>query len=328
VTRRERSETAQLIAVAQQLFRAAVYEGRPPGATGRVLAFEGTDAHGSQVKLTRKGQLWDLSGSDAETREVALDEVLRLLAAGSFRFEGMTVVPDIADHLFKHAVQQAEESLAKYLEAEQELGELLEASDEGDEAVRFALHAGALDRSIARAVTSIVLSIAAAEAQLNNWSEESGGWRKQGRRDEDRLPAYEKCRVLALRAGVTVNVEVEPWSDLGDAVRARNGIVHSKPVRAVAPLSEEAHRIPGYEQSLDARRACRAVREAMVALARILGAELPSYLAYCPPEPAEDDDAWRNASIATGMREDPDFPPVSERLKRERVPNMRGQAPD
>jgi hypothetical protein len=87
-----------------------------------VLAFEGTDAHGSPVKLTRKGQLWDLSVSDAETREVALDEVLRQLAAGSFRFEGMTVVPDIADHLFKHAVEQAEESLAKYLEAEQELG--------------------------------------------------------------------------------------------------------------------------------------------------------------------------------------------------------------
>ncbi len=92
-----------------------------------MLAFEGTDAHGSPVKLTRKGQLWDLSVSDAETREVALDEVLRLLAAGSFPFEWMTVVPDIADHLFKHAVEQAEESLAKYLEAEQELGEPPEA---------------------------------------------------------------------------------------------------------------------------------------------------------------------------------------------------------
>jgi len=89
-------------------------------------------------------------------------------------------------------------------------------------------------------------------------------------------------------------------------------------VSEVAPLSAERQRIPGYEQSLDARRACRAVREALVALAYILGIEPPGYLAYCPSGPAEDDDAWRNASVMTGMRQDSDFPPVSERLRRER----------
>jgi hypothetical protein len=143
VKRRERSETAQLIAIAQQLFRAAVYEGRPPGTTGRVLAFEGTDAHGRPTNLTRKGQLWELSVAEKETQEIGLDEVLRLVAAGSLRFDGMTVEPEIADHLFKHAVQQAEEALGKYLEAERELEKLLEAGDEGDELIPFTLHAGA-----------------------------------------------------------------------------------------------------------------------------------------------------------------------------------------
>lgn len=304
--------------MAQQLFRAAVFEGRPPGTTGRVLAFEGTDAHGRPANLTRKGQLWELSVAETETQEIGLDEVLRLVAAGSLRFDAMTVEPEIADHLFKHAVQQAEEALGKYLEAERELEKLLEADDEGDELIPFTLHAGALDRCVARAVTSIVLSVVSAEAQLNKWAEERGGWRKQERRDEDRLPAHEKCRVLALRAGVTVDVEGTAWSDLREVVRLRNRIVHSKPVREVARLSNESHRVPGYEQSVEARRACRAVREAMVALAGILGTEPPSYLAYCPPAPAEDDDAWRNASVTTGMRPDPDFPPVSERLRSQR----------
>ena len=132
--------------------------------------------------------------------------------------------------------------------------------------------------------------------------------------NEERLPAHEKCRALATRAHATIDLGESPWSDLRDAVEARKSIIHSNPMTKVVLLSVAAHRVPGYEQSLEARRACWAVRQSMVALAAILRTDPGSYLAYCPPGPAEDDDAWRNASVMTGMRADPDFPPLSERL--------------
>lgn len=307
--------TPDFLRVAQELLRAAVFEGRPPGTTGRVLGFTGSHADGRAVSISRGAELWELRVAEGNPESMPLEEILRLLGEGSLRLDAATVVPDIADYLFKHAVAQAEESLGKYLESERELA-LLEASgDEGDEAIRFTLHAGALDRSVARAVTSIILAIAAAEAQLNKWAEERGGWRKRGRQDEDRLPPHEKCRVLAARQGMKISMDDAPWAGLREAVWLRNRIVHSKPAREVVSLSSEARHVPGYEQSLEARRASWAVRRALVTLARILETGPPDYLAYCPPDPPEDDDVWRNASIMTGMREDPDFPPVSQRLR-------------
>ena len=69
------------------------------------------------VSLTNDGEAWTLRVARGEPVSVGLEEVLRMLGRGLLRLEAMTVAPDLADYLFKHAVAQAEESLGKYLEA-------------------------------------------------------------------------------------------------------------------------------------------------------------------------------------------------------------------
>jgi len=96
--------------------------------------------------------------------------------------------------------------------------------------------------------------------------------------------------------------------DLAAAVVWRKRIVHGDAHRFAVQLGGEASFRPGHSLSVEARRACFAVRRSLMATAERLGLDAPNYLAYCPPVDPTDDEAWRTAEVMTGVRADPDFP--------------------
>jgi hypothetical protein len=167
-----------------------------------------------------------------------------------------------------------------------------------------------LDRAARASITSIVLAIAAGEAQVNRWAQTWGGWEA----NEDRLGVAEKCQVLAERVGHPVSLGEPPYQQLHQAMKRRHGFVHSVPVPEAVAVTGARALMPGSSISIEARQTCLAVRSSFVDLARRLDVPAPRYLAYCPPAPADDDAAWSSASLMTGVRFDPDFPTVSDQL--------------
>ncbi len=154
-------------------------------------------------------------------------------------------------------------------------------------------------------MTSIVLAVAASEAQVNQWGNELGGWSEA----EDRLFLLKKCERLAVRRAVPIDLSRGSFQELQWAVGHRNRYLHSTPLAQPLKVTGSGTVLPG-TISVEARRACLAVRVAFVDLARCLGFEPPRYLAYCPAADPDDEAAWSAASAKTGTRADPDFPRV------------------
>jgi hypothetical protein len=209
----------------------------------------------------------------------------------------------IADLLFQEAVARGQASVLHLERGERHVASLLAAA-EPTGIIDYTLAAGEYDRALRSAATSIVLAIAASEAQVNEWADANGRWRAE----EQGLPVHEKCRVLSGRNGDGLELGRAPLQELARAVGWRKRIVHGDAHRFTVQLGGEASFRPGRSLSVEARRACFSVRRSLIATAGHLGLQAPDYLAYCPPGDPTDDAAWRTAEIMTGVRPDPDFP--------------------
>jgi hypothetical protein len=223
---------------------------------------------------------------------------------------------DVAGHLFQEAVARAQASLAHLLTFDRQVGDVqasMKDASSKDDAVaayaKFLMAQGELDRAFRAGATGVVLAVAAAEAQANDWAHDGGGWHGH----EDGYPVQQKLQLLAERDGHDLPLGEGILHELAQVVRSRKELVHAS--GAVRVLGLTAHEVvePSRAMSLDARRACWTVRRSLVNVARLLGYDLPPYLAYCPPCPPESDTGWSGAVVMTGARDDPDFPPIRAR---------------
>lgn len=306
---------------------------RRAGALGRTTAFIGspTPQGGQRMEISAEG--WrDPDGQLLEDKEV-----IQTLASTEFGLRTVAVVPEVAPFLFQGAVEQVEAAHGQLMEAARQMQDDTADPDHGEEIdeeegkvgredqgedddnfwFQFILATSALDKSLRYSSASIMLSLAAAEAQVNAWAESLGGWALQNNgRSEDWLPLVEKLATLVARKGSSLDKGGRPTSDLATAVRQRNDLVHSKPVEQSLPLGSLVAREPARWLCVEARRAAVAVRESLVEVAATLDLEPPHYLIYCPEAADPDDDSkWLGVVMGTGMRDDSVFPKVSERLQ-------------
>jgi hypothetical protein len=295
------------------------FQGRRYGMLGRAERFTGLDGSGGQADLVRAGKGWRIVQADRTEDLADTGEALRAINAIHFRPRQVFVVPELAPLLFQTAVAQAEESLNEYLAAWREQHDLSDRpkGDHNDEGFwMFFWTTHHQDKAVQSAITAIILSVSAAEAQANEWAELDGGWKPLADgKHEDRLPLERKCQALAARKGVALSVGEGSLQDLAAIGQLRDSLVHSKARPEPMPLSGSRVAIPGYTISVDARRACLTIRLALVEVAKALEVPAPQYLAFCPLTDPEDVDAWSKASGWTGMRDDPDFPPLSTRAE-------------
>lgn len=295
--------------------------GPPAGHARRCGRFRRPHARGQRV-LRRAQADWELI-EHGDTRRLSTAEVLRLVGTGDFFPRTVDVVPDLAQMLFMEAVHQAEVSHGRVIEAQTHIDELPDNFRQNP--TPWVLATAELDRAVRASIASILLAIAAAEAQVNRWAELSGGWQN----GEDGLSAAEKCLVLADRAGRPISLGKPPYQRLRVASLRRNALVHSKPTAERIPVTGANAPMPGRSAVVDARTTCLAVRQSLVDLAGRIGVDPPRYLASCPPSRPDDDEAWRAASLRTGLRRDPVFPPMSQQLADGAGhPNDRTTAPD
>jgi hypothetical protein len=279
---------------------------RRPGMIGAATSFSGTTLTGP-AKLERTETGWDFTSGDRQDHVTTAD-VLAMVGSSAFFPRTVEVVPDLADLLFAEAVHQAEVSLQKLRAADPHIQEAIHTDIETNP-LPWVFATSELDRAVRASITSIVLAIAAAEAQANRWAIESGGWNAE----EDRLSVTRKCQVLAERVGGSVTLGQPPYQQLGHAVKMRNAFVHSMPIPEPVPVTGARTVVPGTSISVEARATCLAVRSSFVDLARRLTVPLPKYLATCPPVAPDNDAVWTSATVMTGSREDPDFPRVVDR---------------
>lgn len=292
---------------------------RRAGTLGHAAAFVGTDSSGAPIELRRAGDQWRLVYATGRTEDVEGADLIGRAGKESIRLTHAVIEHDLPDLLFHSAVKAARESLVEAEQAEggpaieddeNDLEE--EESDEESEAVfDFIMTTSAQDAAVRSSITAIVLAVAAAEAQVNRWTAARGGWTATEAEDEDKFDLVRKCKALANRMNVRLDIGRRPYQDLREVVKRRNDLVHSKPEEHLVPLIGSGT-IPGRGLSVEARRSCKVVRDSMVAMARAISEQPPRYLANCPPTPPDDDDAWRMAIISTGMRDDPDFPKVAD----------------
>jgi hypothetical protein len=281
-----------------------VMSGRRPGMIGAAVGIQGRSSTGP-VRLDRKDNEWRLVTEDGESEMTAAD-VLGLVGTGEFLPTRIEVVPDLAEMLFMEAVHQAEASLLKVDSAAGHLDILRQNTKD---IVSAMLVESELDRAVRASIASIILAVAAGEAQINRWADELGGWTQ----DEDRLGLGRKCEALANRVGRPLSLGAAPYQQLQQAVARRNAFVHSEPVAEQVPATGAGVPAPGRSMSVEARATCLTARRSFVDLARRLDVPPPRYLAYCPPAEPDDDAAWTAASLMTGVRPDHDFPPILDR---------------
>lgn len=275
---------------------------RRPGMIGAATAFQGLMG-GGHASLARVDEGWDLASPTRRAR-INTAEVIRLVSTGELIPRAVEVVPDLAELLFMEAVHQAEVSIMK-IDAARPHVQSLRESNLAATSISWVMATVELDRSVRASIASIVLSIAASEAQVNLWADSLGGWSQ----DEDRLGVAQKCKVLAGRSGQVVDLGSRPFQSLQQAVKRRNAFVHAVPVPEPFPTTGSRALVPGHSLSVEARRACLAVRSSLISLARLMEVPIPAYLSYCPPGPPDDIGSWRTATVLTGLRNDPDFPP-------------------
>jgi hypothetical protein len=277
------------------------------GMLGRCVGFIGQTRSGEPDRLSRVRGKWRLRS----TGKLLDDEaVVAKLGSPSFRVSKVIVVPEAAPLLFQGAVEQAEASLTQLMTADRELTD--KADDESAVAFQFVMATSAWDKSLRHSIAAIMLALAAAEAQVNEWASARGGWKLlPNGKSEDGLPLLQKMDALAKRHGGRAPVSRLPYSDLRRIVTLRNSLVHSKPLEQEIPLRGRLAPQPGRWLSVEARKACSSVRVCFVALAQLLEEEPPRYLAYAPNGRPDDDQLWANAVVRTGARNDPVFPPLN-----------------
>lgn len=293
---------------------------RRPGLLGTAERIAGTADGGRPAELRRAGAGWAFVVEDevAETFQSPA-EALVAIPRHSFVYTTAIVTARIADLLFQGAVEQAEEglrlywqSLAMTIRANMEMAKgvvepnFLQAilAVPLDDPIDFAIATGLLDRSLRRSVSAIGLAVSAAEAQVNDWVEELGGWRER----EDLETLVRKMKIVAAKAGSDLDIGRSPFQEMQSLVDFRHDITHPKPIPQDVRLG--GTEAPGHGPSVQARKTCSFVRRCLIEVAGAIGRAPPRYLAYCPPGRYDDDDAWRAAVIMTGARDDPDFPPI------------------
>jgi hypothetical protein len=261
---------------------------------------------------------WRVTGS-ADILED--EELVRLLVSEEFSVHSVVVVPELAPLLFQGAIEQVQASVVQLMEASRQSAD----EEHEHEAFQFVMVTSALDKSLRHAAAGIVLCLAAAEAQINEWAADLGGWRiDDGGKSEDRLPLVDKLTLIASRFGTGLEKGSRPISWLIQAVDTRDDLVHSKPIEQELPLTSFGAREPARWLSVESRRAGVAVRKSLIAVANAIDREPPSYLAYCPEADPADDPAWLSTVFQTGLRADSVFPPLSERLPG-KPPNASGE---
>lgn len=276
---------------------------------GAASSFGGRSSAGPAT-ARRRNDGWIMEDASGITEAASLIE---LVATGKFVPRTVNVIPELAELLFKEAVGQAERSVLQVTKAAEHLEEMRAAGPIEDGVIGpwfmpWSLATGELDRALRASLAATMLAIAAAEAQVNVWIVEHGGWTA----DEDRLGVAEKCKALAERVDRPISLGKAPFQALHVAVKRRNAYVHPRPLEQPLPAVGRRAAVPGRTASQEARGTCKAVRDAFLDLARRLEVTPPKYLAYCPPCAADDDDGWRSASVMTGTRPDPDFPRAGE----------------
>ena len=307
----DQRKAREILGVNSEVFRWLMFEDGLPGTLGPAVAFSGVDSSKGRVaRLQRHEDKWQLQIEGEEARGVDVAVIGEMIATKKFLPQTVVTIPNLAPKLFRLAVERAEESVRLYTEALGSLKELRRSGNEGDKLIQFVLHTSNLDKVVRSAIAAEVFGAAAAEAQLNSWADDAGGWKREGRVDEDRLSVVKKCAVLARRVGVEMNLDEEPWKGLEASVKRRNAMMHAKPTEEEFPLFGAQAPIPGYAHSVAARKACLSVRLALVELAHVLGLAAPRYLAYCPDIEADDDKTWLSAVVMTGAREDAVFPRI------------------
>ncbi|MGH2538929.1 MAG: hypothetical protein ACREK3_06725 [Gemmatimonadota bacterium] len=233
----------------------------------------------------------------------------RLLAEGEFTPTSVIVTPELAALHFQGAVEQAQASVRELLHAERLLSDPENAglAEDEDDAFLFILVASSWDKCLRYSSAAVILSVAAAEAQMNEWLESNEA--PKTAKSRQHLPLRRKVALIleGSKGGRLSSIEQQEF----DAVIAlRNRLVHSIPEAESLPLANAPQ--PGYWLSVEARRACLIVRKVLTRLARSLQQDPPRYLAYCPLVDPADDDEWNRAVLFTGAREDPDFPPATQ----------------
>ena len=118
----------------------------------------------------------------------------------------------------------------------------------------------------------------------------------------------DKIKFLSRRGSVALLPGQRPLQDLKKVVDRRNELIHSKPMEQAVDFNAPWR--PGRMLSEEARFSCLTIREVLIALAASLSMSAPGYLSYCPPGDFRDEVSWAKATVLTGVRDDPDFPPL------------------
>lgn len=293
------------------------YESRRPGLLGASKAIKGKTANGTRATLVKSGSQWTfhINGVEIATYE-DVAKAIEVIPQHGFVPETVVVVPAVTDQLYQGAVEQAEAALNKYLqsvaiairsdlESARKLlpPPMLERflkvpiADPFD----FVMSTAFLDQALRHGMASIALAISAGESQVNEWVETLGSWES----GEDNESLVKKMKVLARKAGADLDIGRNPFQSLQRSVDFRHELIHPQPIEKEFELGTAAG--PGRDMSIQARSACLHVRECLIEVAGVLHIRPPAYLRYCPPCQPDDDEAWENAVVLTGVRPDPDF---------------------
>jgi hypothetical protein len=132
---------------------------------------------------------------------VAGTELVGLAGGGTLTLTAARVRRDLPALLFQAAVTAAEDSLVHVQKAHRGTG-LASNDPESDSPFEFMMAMSEQDAAVRSAIPATVLAVATAEAQVNAWAAERGGWMD----DEGKLSVVQKCKALAAKAKVPLDI--------------------------------------------------------------------------------------------------------------------------